>query len=258
MAMEVIFFNKFIGPLISKFVANNFVKVLSRMKSYKERNYEQALIETFLKFDELLRNERINKFLKDNHKLRNNKYEIENYGIESSYTENDVSSNEKSKSVGNNSNPLINTSDKGNWREVISNSQINSNGVSIDKLKSPISSPRSKAISEDNKSNEILILDNNKIEISIRRATEGVITEDLIANNMGSTANILFIKNNNLYIANAGDSMAVMFKNGEAVRLNQEHKPSLPSETTRISKSGAKVVNNRIEGRLNLTRAIGI
>jgi len=60
-----------------------------------------------------------------------------------------------------------------------------------------------------------------------------------------------------LYLANVGDSMAVAFKNGEAIRLNHEHKVTLPSESSRISKSGAKIINNRINGRINLTRAIG-
>ena len=36
------------------------------MKSYKQKNYEQALIETYLKFDELLRLEKVNQFLKNN------------------------------------------------------------------------------------------------------------------------------------------------------------------------------------------------
>ncbi len=75
---------------------------------------------------------------------------------------------------------------------------------------------------------------------------------------MGTTANILFIKNSYLYLANVGDSMAVAFKNGKAVKLNNEHKVTLVSESSRISKSGARIINNRIEGRLNLTRAIGI
>jgi len=40
------------------------------MKSYKNKNYEQALIETILKFDELLKNEKINEFLKHYSKRR--------------------------------------------------------------------------------------------------------------------------------------------------------------------------------------------
>ncbi len=74
---------------------------------------------------------------------------------------------------------------------------------------------------------------------------------------MGTTANILFIINNYLYLANVGDSIAVAFKNSEAVQLNKVHKVTLPSEASRISKSGAKIINNRIDGRINLTRAIG-
>ena len=74
---------------------------------------------------------------------------------------------------------------------------------------------------------------------------------------MGTTANIILIKNNQIFLAKVGDSLAVLFKNGQAIRLNDEHKVTLPSESIRINKSGAKVINNSIEGRLNLTRAIG-
>jgi serine/threonine protein phosphatase PrpC len=109
-------------------------------------------------------------------------------------------------------------------------------------------------------SKEVLSIESNRIEISLNKTEKDLKPDfnDLIAKNMGTTANILFIKNNYLYLANVGDSMAVIFKNGEAIRLNQEHKVTLVSESTRISKSGAKIINNRIEGRLNLTRAIGI
>jgi hypothetical protein len=48
------------------------------MKSYKEKNYEQALIETFLKFDDLLRTEKVNNLLKKFHnKTLNENYEID-------------------------------------------------------------------------------------------------------------------------------------------------------------------------------------
>lgn len=80
----------------------------------------------------------------------------------------------------------------------------------------------------------------------------------LVAYEMGTTANVVLINNNYLYIANVGDSLAVMYKNGVAERLTTEHKVSLEHEKNRIQKSGARIFNNRIEGRLNLTRAIGI
>jgi len=48
------------------------------MKSYKDKNYEQALIETFLKFDDLLRSEEVNNLLKKFY----NKSLAENYEID--------------------------------------------------------------------------------------------------------------------------------------------------------------------------------
>lgn len=80
---------------------------------------------------------------------------------------------------------------------------------------------------------------------------------ELISEKMGTTANLALITSNYIYIANIGDSLAVMYKNGKAEKLNEEHKISVQSEINRINNSGSKIINNRIEGRLNLTRAIG-
>ena len=83
------------------------------------------------------------------------------------------------------------------------------------------------------------------------------INKKLIAYNTGCTANIAFIKQGYIYIANVGDSLAVLYQNGKAIKLNLEHKLNLSGEKERIINSGSKIINNRIEGRLNLTRAIG-
>jgi len=40
------------------------------MKAYINENYEQALIETFLKFDDLLKSEKVNSLLKKFHKTQ--------------------------------------------------------------------------------------------------------------------------------------------------------------------------------------------
>ena len=68
---------------------------------------------------------------------------------------------------------------------------------------------------------------------------------------------ILFIKSKVFFLANVGDSRAVLFKAGKAIRINEEHKPSLISEQSRITKAGFDIIANRIDGKLNLTRAIG-
>ncbi len=82
-------------------------------------------------------------------------------------------------------------------------------------------------------------------------------SENYIANKMGTTANILLIKNGILYIANVGDSLSVMYKNKRAYNLNREHQTTMQSERERVLKSGAIINGYRINGMLNLTRAIG-
>ena len=74
---------------------------------------------------------------------------------------------------------------------------------------------------------------------------------------MGTTANIMLIKNNVIYIANVGDSLSVMYKNKKAYNLNREHQTIIESEKERVLKSGASINGYRINGMLNLTRAIG-
>lgn len=74
---------------------------------------------------------------------------------------------------------------------------------------------------------------------------------------MGTTANIVLMTNDKLYVANVGDSLAIMYKNKKAIRLNTEHKPNLKVEFDRIINSGETVVNNRVGGKLNMSRSIG-
>ena len=60
-----------------------------------------------------------------------------------------------------------------------------------------------------------------------------------------------------IYVANAGDSRAVMGKGGKAVPLSFDHKPENPTEIERIEKAGSTITEGRVDGNLNLTRAIG-
>lgn len=73
----------------------------------------------------------------------------------------------------------------------------------------------------------------------------------------GCTANVILIKNGTLYVANAGDSRAVLSKNKTMVELSTDHKPDMESEKQRITKAGGMVEDGRVEGNLNLSRALG-
>ncbi|XP_051136225.1 probable protein phosphatase 2C 60 isoform X2 [Andrographis paniculata] len=73
----------------------------------------------------------------------------------------------------------------------------------------------------------------------------------------GSTACVAIIRNNSLLVANAGDSRCVMSRNGKAHELSKDHKPELAVEKKRILEAGGYVQYGRVNGSLNLARAIG-
>ena len=60
-----------------------------------------------------------------------------------------------------------------------------------------------------------------------------------------------------LFVANAGDSRAVMGAGGKAVPLSFDHKPENEEEIKRIEAAGSVITEGRVDGNLNLTRALG-
>ncbi|CEQ40068.1 SPOSA6832_01653 [Sporobolomyces salmonicolor] len=60
-----------------------------------------------------------------------------------------------------------------------------------------------------------------------------------------------------LYTANAGDARAVLARNGNAVRLSHDHKATDAKEAARIDQAGGFVMNQRVNGYLAVTRALG-
>ena len=74
---------------------------------------------------------------------------------------------------------------------------------------------------------------------------------------VGCTAVSVFIQNEKIHVANCGDSRAVLCKRGVAVPLTVDHKPGLPAEKSRILAAGGVVLHGRVNGNLNLSRAIG-
>ncbi|RNC60470.1 putative protein phosphatase 2C [Trypanosoma cruzi] len=73
----------------------------------------------------------------------------------------------------------------------------------------------------------------------------------------GCAAIVLFIKEDDLYCGNAGDSRCVLCRDGEPLPLSNDHKPFLPTELSRIERAGGYVWNRRVNGALALSRAIG-
>uniref|UniRef100_A0A3Q2YEB0 protein-serine/threonine phosphatase n=1 Tax=Hippocampus comes TaxID=109280 RepID=A0A3Q2YEB0_HIPCM len=74
----------------------------------------------------------------------------------------------------------------------------------------------------------------------------------------GTTAVVALIRGKQLIVANAGDSRCVVSERGKAVDMSYDHKPEDELELSRIKKAGGKVtVDGRVNGGLNLSRAIG-
>ena len=76
---------------------------------------------------------------------------------------------------------------------------------------------------------------------------------------IGCTANVIYIdkKNAKIFVANAGDSRCVLGISGKAKEMSVDHKPDCQVEIDRIEKSGSTITEGRVDGNLNLTRALG-
>ena len=75
----------------------------------------------------------------------------------------------------------------------------------------------------------------------------------------GCTACSALVTPTKIYVANAGDSRAVLArKSGDkSVAVEMSDKPELDREKKRIEKAGGFVEDNRVKGVLNLSRSIG-
>lgn len=60
-----------------------------------------------------------------------------------------------------------------------------------------------------------------------------------------------------LYTGNVGDSRAVLLRQGRAIRLSYDHKGSDLIEQQRVKDSGGFIMNERVNGMLAITRALG-
>lgn len=300
------------GSIISQFVACNIGNILKNSKSYQKLNYEQSLIDSFVILDELLKNNKIDRFLKKilqlqkNSKLNyighngiinrelsknniNNDPHTDYLFFSSSFLDHDTNLKYKfpdlqqylniknnirnnnnndiytiSKALLNNLNTSINTNFHFSKKRSNSLTKSNSNIIKTDNFLKNIknSFENSQSIEEENISIlEDLInkeLEKPKFEMALTyKNTDEKDLPSLIANDIGTTANICLLKKNCIYIANVGDSLSVMYKKKKAYKLNKEHKTTVEKEYNRIRNEGGRIQNFRINGKLNITRAIG-
>lgn len=76
--------------------------------------------------------------------------------------------------------------------------------------------------------------------------------------NVGACVNVVVIDSSTLYCANLGDCRALLgLSDGKIVELSRDHRPGLKEEADRIRRLGGKVIGNRVNGRLAVSRALG-
>eukprot|EP00331_Platyophrya_macrostoma_P003728 CAMPEP_0176431492 /NCGR_PEP_ID=MMETSP0127-20121128/14844_1 /TAXON_ID=938130 /ORGANISM="Platyophrya macrostoma, Strain WH" /LENGTH=353 /DNA_ID=CAMNT_0017813509 /DNA_START=219 /DNA_END=1280 /DNA_ORIENTATION=+ len=73
----------------------------------------------------------------------------------------------------------------------------------------------------------------------------------------GCTACTVLVTDKAVTCANVGDSRAVLCRGRTAIDLSVDHKPETDEERVRIEAAGGKVENNRVNGQLAMSRAIG-
>jgi protein phosphatase 1G len=108
------------------------------------------------------------------------------------------------------------------------------------------------------KMDEMLLSANDELN-QIRKKHHGGdgMSEENICHNAGCTANVLVFDDENYWVANSGDSRSALCRAGKLVVLSEDHKPESEIEKARIEKAGGMIMNGRVNGGLNLTRAIG-
>jgi serine/threonine protein phosphatase PrpC len=73
----------------------------------------------------------------------------------------------------------------------------------------------------------------------------------------GCTSNVVYINDQSIFCANAGDSRSCLYSNNQVIPLSEDHKPDNTDELARIKKANHYVLDQRVDGNLALSRAFG-
>jgi len=92
-----------------------------------------------------------------------------------------------------------------------------------------------------------------RLDATMRQMPEVVNGDD----KSGSTAVCVLISPTHVYIANCGDSRAVLCRRGLPAVCTLDHKPTVPAEKKRIQDAGGSVMIHRVNGSLAVSRALG-
>ncbi len=85
----------------------------------------------------------------------------------------------------------------------------------------------------------------------------GALNMDELPYQAGCTATVGVITKTEVYVANSGDTRAVIASKGKAKDMSHDHKPDNPPEKRRVERAGGFVEDGRVQGIIGISRAIG-
>lgn len=106
----------------------------------------------------------------------------------------------------------------------------------------------------------MLLSNRGEEELNVIGKRLGVTTNskgEKISYRAGTTAVVALVTKDRYYVANIGDSRAVLNRGDSAIALSTDHKPDSPHEKNRIQKAGGYVQQGRVNGALSLSRSFG-
>uniref|UniRef100_A0ACD5UFV6 Uncharacterized protein n=1 Tax=Avena sativa TaxID=4498 RepID=A0ACD5UFV6_AVESA len=98
------------------------------------------------------------------------------------------------------------------------------------------------------------------LDDSYKSTDNDFLESDSTQNQCGSTASTAVLVGNRLFVANVGDSRAIICRGGDAVPVSKDHKPDQTDERQRIEEAGGFVMwagTWRVGGVLAVSRAFG-
>lgn len=234
------------GKEVSAFVANHFADELLSLESFSNGDFKSALAEAFHRMDDMLRLEENSAELA---KLRDQDDAVttsaENHSDGNEDDEDDSEGGEAKDGAGAAaaaSTPATRESIQADVKQRMDAAEQKGSLTKAEALELVMKMMKLKSMDEQEAG---------------QQEEEGSIVGAKYTD-AGCTAVVCLLHGAKLYVANAGDSRAVLSSGGVAKALSLDHKPTQEKELKRIRDAGGFVNEvGRVNGNLNLSRSIG-
>jgi|JI9StandDraft_1071089.scaffolds.fasta_scaffold137997_2 protein phosphatase 1G len=220
------------GIAVAEFCKRKFTEELTKNDNFKKGNFEKAMYQTYLKMDEMLREEKHQPELREiATRSRYFKELIRENDIKGGF-EYGFDMNKKDYLFNYNNNFNNNFNKYNNYGNNNNNSNNSNSNNKFDST-------------EDEFKEEDQKIEDQELYLKLKQEYE----EMYIAMGTGATATVCLIHEKKAYFANAGDSRAVISKSGIAYAMTLDHKPDMEMERRRVERAGGYVNKGRIDGK---------